>query len=327
MISGISILCFAASYAVALALECSRLFFRSGIRGALLLAFAGAGLLAHTLFLAYQAAEASTAPLSSEYDWYLVVAWGLAVMYIYLTVSYPRTAVGLFVLPLVLGLIAVAQWIAKRNPFASSQASQAWGAVHGVFLLLAVITVLGGFVAGLMHLVQSHRLKHKLPPIQGLQLPSLEWLERVNARSTVVSALLLVIGFLSGVMLNLVNRRQHASDVLPWNDPVIWSSGLLLVWLLAAAVFSIVYRPARQGRKVAYLTVASFVFLVLAMGVWLASPSEHRPVKPASAKVGSRKSEVGDRESHKQTAFGPARRLSPAHPSSIILDPFPEGVV
>ena len=46
-----------------------------------------------------------------------------------------------------------------------------------------------------MYLVQSYRLKHKLPPIQGLQLPSLEWLERVNARATVLSALLLVIGF------------------------------------------------------------------------------------------------------------------------------------
>ena len=44
MLAGISTLCFGASYAVAFALELSRLVFRSGIRGALLIAFAAAGL-------------------------------------------------------------------------------------------------------------------------------------------------------------------------------------------------------------------------------------------------------------------------------------------
>lgn len=291
MISGISILCFAASYATALLLEISRLFFQSRVRGAILLGFAGAGLLAHTLFLVYRATSASIAPLSSEFDWYLVAAWGLTAVYVYSTFSHPRVAVGLFILPLVLALIAVAEFVARRTPFPRTQASQFWGAVHGAFLLLGVIAVLGGFAAGLMHLVQSYRLKHKLRPMQGLQLPSLEWLEHVNTRAIFISTVMLVIGFLSGVVLNLVHRREDAGDVLPWNDPVIWSSGLLLAWSLAAAAFSVVYRPARQGRKVAYLTVASFVFLAIAMGVWLSSSSEH-----GATRAESRKSEVGSRK-------------------------------
>ncbi len=44
-IAGISVFCFAASYTVTLALEISRLWFRSGVRGAVMLGFAGAGLL------------------------------------------------------------------------------------------------------------------------------------------------------------------------------------------------------------------------------------------------------------------------------------------
>ena len=54
-VAGISVFCFAASYTVTLALEVSRLWFRSGVRGALMLGFAGAGLLAHVLFLGYRA--------------------------------------------------------------------------------------------------------------------------------------------------------------------------------------------------------------------------------------------------------------------------------
>ena len=57
MLSGVSTICFAASYAVALALEISRLLFRSGVRGAVMLGFAAAGLVAHTAFLYYRAIQ------------------------------------------------------------------------------------------------------------------------------------------------------------------------------------------------------------------------------------------------------------------------------
>ena len=40
-------------------------------------------------------------------------------------------------------------------------------------------------------------------------------------------------------------------------------------------VFESVYKPARQGRKVAYLTLASFVFLALVLGIVLLGPSRH----------------------------------------------------
>ncbi len=135
MLSGISIFCFAASYAVALALEASRLWFRSGVRGALMLGFAGAGLLAHTLFLGYRAATAAGAPLSSQFDWYLVAAWIVVAVYLYFTCYHPRTAIGLFILPLVLALIGVAQF-SPKEPFPRTPAAQVWGIVHGVFLLL-----------------------------------------------------------------------------------------------------------------------------------------------------------------------------------------------
>ena len=63
-ISRISVVCFAASYAVALACEGSRLLFRSGIRGAVMVGFAAAGVLAHTLFLGWRAANEPAARVS-----------------------------------------------------------------------------------------------------------------------------------------------------------------------------------------------------------------------------------------------------------------------
>jgi ABC-type transport system involved in cytochrome c biogenesis permease subunit len=288
MISGISTTCFAASYAVALLLELARMLLRRGWRIRLGLGFVAAGWIAHTLFLGYRAAMAPAIPLSSAMDWYLVAAWLLVAVHLYLTVFHPDLAQGVFILPLVLALIGAAQF-ADPQPFPQSPATQIWGAIHGTFWLLGAVAVIIGFVAGIMYLLQAHRLKSKLPPRGGLRLPSLEWLERVNGRAIVISAMMAGIGTLSGLVLNLVNHR-YRQDELPWNDPIVWQSGGMFAWLLVAALFNVFYRPARQGRKVAYLTVASFAFLVIFLLSQLFGAGEHgrkgrepSPIQPRAA--------------------------------------------
>jgi ABC-type transport system involved in cytochrome c biogenesis permease subunit len=271
-ISGISLVCFGASYGVAWALELLRLVFRSGIRRLLTLGFVLAGWLAHTLYLGYRAVEFSATPLSSPFDWCLVVAWLLVAAYLYLSFYYPRASLGLYMLPLALALVVAAAF-ADSTPFAPPAALRAWGAVHGIALLVGTLAVMVGFVAGLMYLVQSYRLKHKRPPTPTFRLPSLEWLEKVNSRVIMLSALLIGIGFLAGIILNLVGRGK--GQAVPWTDPVIWSSALMFGWLLVAVLFNVFYRPARRGRKVAYLTLVSFGFLVLSLSMFLLVDSQH----------------------------------------------------
>jgi ABC-type transport system involved in cytochrome c biogenesis permease subunit len=285
MLSGISLTCFATSYAVTLALELTRLLFRSGIRGAVMVGFAAAGLFAHTVYLYHRATVTVGPPLASERDWYLLAAWGLAAVYLYLTIYHRKTAFGVFVLPLVLVLLAVAAFVADPRPFARAPASWVWGMIHGVSLLLAVLAVLVGFVAGLMYLSQARRLKHGRFPKQGLRLPSLEWLERINGRAIVISLTMLVVGVLSGIVLNALRQ----TDRVPWSDPVILSSTIMLGWLAIAGCAGLVYRPAVRGRRVAYLTMVSFVFLaiVLAAGLFLRTqhggPRTQTPWRTTSA--------------------------------------------
>ncbi|MCL6504803.1 MAG: hypothetical protein K6T86_19160 [Pirellulales bacterium] len=285
LLAGISVTCFAASYALALALEVTRLAFRSRARRWVRLGWGAAGLVAHTAYLAYRAVGTGKLPLSTEYDWYLLAAWVLAALYLSGGILRPRIAGGLFLLPLVLGLIAVAVFLAEVQPFPQTQAAHYWGMVHAAFWLLGSVSVTIGFVAGLMHLLHSYRLRHKMLPLRGLTLPSLEWLERVSVRALVFSTLFLSVGFVSGLILNAVNRRLELDD-LPWSDPVIWSSGLLWAWLAAATLFIAVYRPARQGRKIAYLTVASFVILAAMLGAQRLWPTEHAAPGQATSEPG-----------------------------------------
>ncbi len=278
--SGVSIVCFAASYTVALGLELTRLLFRSGIRGAVMLGFAGAGLLAHTLYLFYRIAEcyrsagAAAAPLSSKQEWCILAAWLLAIVYLYLTCYHPRVPFGLFILPLVLGLIAAAAFLADPQPSPREPASKVWGLIHGVSIMLATVAVLVGFAAGLMYLGQDRRLKAKAPPPSGLRLPSLERLRQINGRSLVIALLMMGVGIVSGIVLMLYNRGRTDRD-LPWTDPVVVSTLLMFGWLLASSGVGVVYRPVREGRKVAYLTIVSFIFLVIALWSVLSNGTRH----------------------------------------------------
>ena len=81
-------------------------------------------------------------------------------------------------------------------------------------------------------------------------------------------------------MTGVLNRVATAgTGSVPWQDPVVISLGAMLVWLLATEVFRLVYPPAREGRKVAYLTVSSFVFLVLVLVSFSRPGSLHTPAQ------------------------------------------------
>jgi hypothetical protein len=81
---------------------------------------------------------------------------------------------------------------------------------------------------------------------------------------------LLAIGLISGIAINWTNPADDtlsSGRIIAWSNPVIWSSGILFSWLLIVSVFNFCYQPSRQGRKVAYLVIASFLFLVLELAI------------------------------------------------------------
>jgi len=282
MFSHVHVVCFFTSYAIALGLEISRLFFRMPVRLLVMLGFAALGLVMHTAYLWHRAATGA-APLSSWHDWFLIASWVLATAYLALGASRPQANVGLFLLPLVFALTAVAWMFPPNASFSAAWARDAWAIAHGVMLLLGTVAVSLGFAAGLMYLVQSWRLKHHVSPRAGLKLPSLEWLQAINKQSLIFSSCFIALGLFAGIIMNSVEARGSRPS-LPWTDSVVITSAVLLAWLLAATLFEWLYKPAQQGRKVAYLTVASFLFLALVMAMLLAGGSKHAQPRSASFK-------------------------------------------
>lgn len=300
--SGISTVCFAACYAIAFVVELIGLKTRFAWHQALLIVLTLAGLVAHSLYLFRIAADATALPVS-EVEWLLLAAWVLAVLYFAALFYLPRTAVGVVLLPVILGLI-FASLGADPKPLAPERSFRAWSIFHGMALLLGAVAVCIGFLAGLMYLVQSYALKHVRSAVNRLRLPSLEWLERLNSRSLGASAIMIAFGFVSGIVMALAIHRGEQSYKL-WSDPVVISLAAMLVWLVGAEIFRLIYPAARRGRKVAYLTLASFVFLVIAIASLMLLENVHGTPREANADQ-----DVSSAISASRIAFQPPRSPS-----------------
>jgi ABC-type transport system involved in cytochrome c biogenesis permease subunit len=263
LLERITVLCFGASYGVALALELlQQLHPRPLLRG-LSLSFGVAGLIAHTIFVAVQ-----HLPLGSPLGSLLFLAWILAVFYLYGSVHHRRLAWGLFVLPLVLGLVLLAALFAPEADLGegssvwallSFRGERFWGLVHGALVLLAAVGVCVGFVASVMYLVQVRRLRKKVLPGQGMKLLSLERLEAMNRRAITLAFPLLTAGLLVGAGLML-----YGHDALgDWSSPKILSA--LGLWLVFAILLYLRFGVHARGRQVALLTIVAFALLLVTL--------------------------------------------------------------
>ena len=248
-------------------LEISRLFFRAPIRFLIIIGITIAGIFAHAIYLwlKFQKDFSGGTPMASWYDWCLMVSLAVAITYAIIAIKKNENSVGIFFLPLVLLLILIAMLIKNRDAFTPSEATNVWAITHGVSLLLGTSAMIIAFVAGVMYLVHAFRLKKKMPPRVGFRLPSLEWLEQCNRFSLFYATGLIAAGLVSGAIMNVLQNSENSAGI-PWTNSVIVSSGALLLWLFGVTIFEALYKPARQGQKIAYLTLASFVFLVMVLG-------------------------------------------------------------
>ena len=304
-LSGISVTCFVGSYLIAMGLELTRPVFRLPARTALIGGFTVAGLIAQAVYLVMlanpqQAVDGTpigndVGLLADWYSWSLLLAWAVALAYLVLFLRRPDTTIGYFLLPPVLGLILLALAVDDWEPFNRQRAAGFWRTIHGMSMLVGAAIVLIGFLAGIMYLVQSARLKRKRRGSSGLKLPTLEWLQGLNRAALVASMIAVAVGTLAGVVMNL-----NASGSVAWTSRGIVLPLVLLLWLVAATTIEFLYRPARQGRKIAYLTLASFGFLVLAM----------------SGVLGSGHGAVGKKENNSQEQSSPAKQNSESQRSS-----------
>lgn len=271
MTFGVTVWCFVLSYVIAAVLEYTRTALPLRSRPFWILGWMGLGWLTHTMFLADRLwlDMAAQGVLASWYQWGLLVAWGIATLYIVLLIRRLDNALGTFILPLLMGSIALAFAWRDLPPFQRDTAISLWGRIHAISLLVGTMIISFGLGTGLMYLVQSYRLKHKWRSQRSFRLPSLEYLQWLNRISLFVSCAMLTAGLLSGIVLNL-NRDGH----IAWFSGGIVFTFALCAWSIVAVIVELTSYRAFGGKRTAYLALANFLFLALVLSFFYFTPHQ-----------------------------------------------------
>src|SRR5262245_34166553 len=260
-IQGIHHYCIGLSYLCAFLLELARLLWPAKAWRGAGLVFGAAGLFAHTAYLLVQQPSPAV-----PYGSVLWLAWVLALFYFWGTVHHAKQAWAIFVLPVVIGLVAVSRVLLTAAPEAPAFDAAAWftgdrfwGAVHGVLILLASVGVSVSFLASVMYLIQARRLRKKLAPGTVVPMLSLERLETMNRRALNIAFPLLTAGLLVGTLL--LPSKETSGD--NWLSLKILSTAGL--WLVFLVLLYLRYGAHVPARRLATLSIASFALLLVAL--------------------------------------------------------------
>jgi ABC-type transport system involved in cytochrome c biogenesis permease subunit len=260
-LQGVTHACFGLSYLLALGLELAWLARPRPLWRALALTLGTAGFFAHTAYiLIHQPTPAA------PYGSLLLLAWVLATFYLLGTLHHKKQAWAVFVLPVVIGLVALSLALvatAGDTPPIDVPAwlsgDRFWGAVHGTLILLASVGVSVGFLNSVMYLVQARRLRSKVNPARSVPMLSLERLETRNRWAINLAFPLLTVGLLVGTLLL---KHEHGAAENWVSLKVLSTAGL---WVVFLVLLYLRYGAHVPGRRLAWLSIVAFALLLVAL--------------------------------------------------------------
>ena len=286
MLSQVQLSCFLFSYLVAFGGEIFQLLrSKSTVTRWLLVGFGTGGLIAHTAYLFNRSSESGLPPLvGSSHDWLLVLAWMGGFLYLVAVGTNQKLAVGLFLLPVMLGLIVMALFVDDASLDSTREvAAHRWGMLHAATLVLGMGAVAAATICAMMYLLQYRKLRGRAGALQNLQLPSLETLTTLTQWLVVGTVALLTIGLVTGFILAGIHN-EDASGSFSWTDPIV--VGTTIVWgIMIAAVCKLLTNKEQSGRQIARLTFLAGGFLLFTIfGLMLLSGGVHdrRPAESGS---------------------------------------------
>lgn len=255
---GITHLCFGLSYLVALALEILHQYRPAGWVRWAATGFGVAGLVAHTVYLLTHQPSPATG-----HGALALLAWVLAVFYLYGTLHRAGRPWPLFVLPVVtaLSFLSLAYAGDETQGGVWFNAEHFWGTLHGLLVLAACVGIAIGFLASLMYLVQLRRLRKKQSLLRGFKLLSLERLETMNRRAMNLAFPFLTVGLLLGWI------RWPGADAVTTAGS--WTAAKVLgtvgLWAVALVLMYLRYGAHLPPRRLAYLTLFAFALMLVTL--------------------------------------------------------------
>ena len=220
--------------------------------------------LAHTFVIGMQTMEVRHVPFANPSRAISTFVWLLALSYLYLETTTEERSMGVFIMPMLMGLQTIpvlSPGVENVDPVLDSP----WFWVHVSSLLFAYASFGLAGVLGLTYMVQFKEIKKKHLGYFYTRLPSLQTLDVMNSRAVAIGWLFLTVGVVVGAIWTAQARVAAPNDpnlqLMALNDPKIFVA--VLTW----AVYSFAVLARRTmgwtGRRAAWLSAVGFAIVLL----------------------------------------------------------------
>jgi ABC-type transport system involved in cytochrome c biogenesis permease subunit len=221
-----------------------------------------AAALAHTFVIGMQTMEAGHVPIAGTTQAISTFVWLAALAYLYMEMTTEERSLGVFIVPLLIGLQAIRALnpvVERRVPILESP----WFGVHVASLLFAYASFALACVVGVTYVLLFKEIKAKHLGFFYARLPSLDSLDLMNARTVTVGWIFLTVGMLVGTVWAAQARGAAIVDpriqAMSLGDPKIL--GAAACW--AIYTFALYARTLGWGgKRAAYLSAVGFAMVL-----------------------------------------------------------------
>ena len=222
--------------------------------------------LAHTFVIGMQTMEVRHVPIANPSRTISSFVWLLSLSYLYLELTTDERAMGVFIMPIVVGLQAIPALypgVENADPLLDSP----WFWVHVLSLLFAYASFALAGVLGLTYMLQFKEIKKKHLGYFYSRLPSLQVLDTMNSRAVTIGWLCLtvgvVVGFVWASQARAVAPENANLQAMSLNDPKVFIAAL--TWSVYAFAMFARQTLGWTGRRAAWLSGFGFATILLNM--------------------------------------------------------------
>ena len=217
------------------------------------------GFASHFIYFILRWVEGGRIPVTNFFEAISALGMGIIFVFLIMDLRYRIPALGTFMLPLVLLLIAPAALTSRQIEGLNPILKSAWLGIHTSLALLGDAAFAFAFIVSLMYLIQEHQLKRKRLGAIFHRLPPLDVMDTISYRALSIGWPLFTLGMITGSIW-----AESA-----WGSYWSWQpkeTASLLVWVLYLAVLHL-RTIGWRGRKMAYLSIAGFLFVLISFFV------------------------------------------------------------
>jgi len=223
--------------------------------------FAGAaiGFLLHLAYFSFRWSESGRIPVTNFFEAINFLGMGIVLVFLVMEFRYRIAALGSFMLPLVIIFMIPAATVSGKIEEIKPILRSGWLGVHTTLAVLGDAAFAFAFIVSIMYLIQERQLKAKQWGAIFRRLPSLEVMDTLGYKAISFGWPLFTLGMITGSIWAEIAWGTYWS----WDPKETWS---LITWVTYLVLLHL-RTMGWRGRKMAFLSIVGFVFVLVSFFV------------------------------------------------------------